>query len=230
MSKRILIVDDEPELVALLEMGLGSEGYSVSSATTGQQAITKLQSDRPDLILMDIMLPDISGVRLTGQIKNNPRTAGIPIIMLTAKDSATDVIVGLNMGADDYVTKPFSTSVLAARIDAVLRRKASSASSPDGALICGAVTVRPQSRQCFVHGRSIDLTPAEFRILVSLMEAGGAVVKLDELATTLGLAAGENAGRNIYVHVSSLRRKLGAARKTVKTVQGSGYRVEAVAD
>ncbi|HSV26909.1 MAG TPA: response regulator transcription factor, partial [Sedimentisphaerales bacterium] len=226
MSKRILIVDDEPELVALLEMGLGGEGYSVSSATTGQGAIAKLQSDMPDLILMDVMLPDISGVRLTGQIKNNSRTAGIPIIMLTAKDSATDVIVGLNMGADDYVTKPFSMSVLAARIDAVLRRKTSSASSRDGELICGDVAVRPESRQCFVNGRSIDLAPAEFRILVSLMEACGNIVKLEDIATVLGLAPGENAGRNIYVHVSSLRRKLGPARKIVKTVQGLGYRIE----
>jgi len=226
MARKILIVDDEPELVALLEMSLGGEGYSIASAGSGAEALQKVLADRPDLILMDVMLPDVSGTRLTGQIKNDPRTSGIPVIMLTAKDSATDVIVGLNMGADDYVTKPFSTPVLAARIDAVLRRPSASASQPGENFTAGSIVVNPRSRQCKVGGHAVDLTPAEFTILAALMRAGGDAVKLEELGAALGLGNGEAAERNIYVHISSLRKKLGGAKKLVKTVQGLGYRVE----
>jgi DNA-binding response OmpR family regulator len=225
MSKNILIVDDEPELVALLEMSLGGEGYSITSAGSGAEALEKLRTWRPDLILMDVMLPDIAGTRLTGQIKNDPRTAGIPVIMLTAKDSATDVIVGLNMGADDYVTKPFSTAVLVARIDAVLRRKVAVASS-GGAFAAGDITVNPASRQCKVNGRGVDLTPAEFTIIDLLMRAGGDVVRLEQFGDALGLGGGATAERNIYVHISSLRKKLGASKKFIKTVQGMGYRID----
>lgn len=226
MTKRILIVDDEPELIALLDMSLGAEGYSISSAATGAEALQRLAADKPDLVLMDVMLPDISGTRLTGQLKNDPRTAGIPIIMLTAKDSATDMIVGLNMGADDYVTKPFSTPVLAARIDAVLRRKTAAASSSPDVLRAGAIDLNSGSRQCAVNGHGIDLTPAEFTILSSLMRAGGDVVRLEQLGESLGLGNGEAAERNIYVHISSLRKKLGDAKKSIKTVQGLGYRID----
>jgi two-component system, OmpR family, phosphate regulon response regulator PhoB len=226
MTRKILIVDDEPELVALLEMSLGAEGYVISSAGTGAEALQKLAADRPDLVLMDVMLPDISGTRLTGQIKNDTRTSGIPVIMLTAKDSATDVIVGLNMGADDYVTKPFSTPVLAARIDAVLRRKVSQAAPTDDNLRAGKIDISVRSRQCRVEGRGVDLTPAEFTILVLLMRAGGDVVSLELLGESLGLGNGEAAERNIYVHISSLRKKLGDAKKAIKTVQGLGYRID----
>jgi DNA-binding response OmpR family regulator len=227
MPKKILIVDDEPEMVALLEMSLGGEGYSITSASSGAQALEKLKTDRPDLVLMDVMLPDVSGTRLTGQIKSDPRTSAIPVIMLTAKDSATDVIVGLNMGADDYVTKPFSTPVLAARIDAVLRRKgASGAAAQATTRAVGDIVIDAGKRQCTVRGRNIDLTPAEFKILSALVEAGGDVVKLEQLGDHLGLETGDSAQRNIYVHVSSLRRKLGDAKKAIKTVQGLGYRID----
>jgi DNA-binding response OmpR family regulator len=228
MTRKILIVDDEPELVALLEMSLGAEGYTISSAGSGKEALQKLAADRPDLVLMDVMLPDISGTRLTGQIKSDPRTSGIPIIMLTAKDSTTDVIVGLNMGADDYVTKPFSTPVLAARIDAVLRRKVAQPPASDDNLHAGTIELNARSRQCSVDGRNIDLTPAEFTILALLMRAGGDVVSLDQLGESLGLGNGEAAERNIYVHISSLRKKLGDAKKSIKTVQGLGYRIDAI--
>jgi two-component system, OmpR family, phosphate regulon response regulator PhoB len=228
MSRKLLIIDDEPELVALLDMSLGAEGYAISSAGSGVEALQKIAVDRPDLILMDVMLPDISGTRLTGQIKNDPKTSGIPVIMLTAKDSPTDMIVGLNMGADDYVTKPFSTPVLAARIDAVLRRKTVPAAASDDNLRAGPIELNARSRQCRVSGRSIDLTPAEFSILASLMRAGGDVVKLESLGESLGFDNGEAAERNIYVHISSLRKKLGDAKKAIKTVQGLGYRIETI--
>jgi DNA-binding response OmpR family regulator len=225
MPKKILIVDDEPEMVALLEMS-GGEGYSITSAASGAQALEKLRTDRPDLVLMDVMLPDVSGTRLTGQIKSDPRTSAIPVIMLTAKDSATDVIVGLNMGADDYVTKPFSTPVLAARIDAVLRRKVASGTAAQAARAVGDIVVDVGRRQCTVRDRNIDLTPAEFKILNALVEAGGDVVKIEQLGCELGLETGDSAERNIYVHISSLRRKLGDAKKAIKTVQGLGYRID----
>jgi DNA-binding response OmpR family regulator len=146
--------------------------------------------------------------------------------MLTAKDSSTDVIVGLNMGADDYVTKPFSTAVLVARIDAVLRRKVAAASSGD-AFTAGGITINSASRQCKVNGHSVDLTPAEFTIIDMLMRAGGDVVRLEQLGEALGLGKGATAERNIYVHISSLRRKMGESKKLIKTVQGMGYRIDA---
>ncbi len=122
MNAKILIVDDEKDLLELLSMNLGTEGYIINTAENAAQALAAVRTNRPDLILLDIMLPDTSGIKLTGKLKNTPNTANIPIILLTAKDKETDMVVGLSVGADDYITKPFSTSVLVARIEAVLRR------------------------------------------------------------------------------------------------------------
>ncbi|MCK5171829.1 MAG: response regulator, partial [Planctomycetes bacterium] len=122
MNANILVVDDERDLLELLSLNLSAEGYTITTVETGKEAISAIETERPDLILLDIMLEDISGIQLTGKLKNSPETASIPIILLTAKDTEMDMVVGLSVGADDYVTKPFSTKVLVARIEAVLRR------------------------------------------------------------------------------------------------------------
>jgi two-component system phosphate regulon response regulator PhoB len=220
MSARILIVDDEKDLLEMLSMNLSTAGYVVRTAASGAEAMSVIRTDRPDLILLDVMLGDISGVKLAGKLKNTPETAGIPIIMLTAKDSETDVIVGLSMGADDYVTKPFSTAVLVARIEAVLRR----GSAESDILTAGPVRIVPASRQVLAEGRAVELTGAEYNILLALVEAGGSVLSRDELKGISGAGRGDSE-RIVDVHIAALRKKLGRAKGIVKTIHGQGYRI-----
>ena len=225
MNARILVVDDEADLLELLSLNLGKEGYVVDTARSGAEAMSILSTNRPDLILLDIMLDDISGVKLTGQLKNTPETAGIPIILLTAKDSETDVVVGLSVGADDYVTKPFSTPVLAARIEAVLRRAYAADDAISDIISAGPVKIIPSRRQVLVEGQSVDLTGGEYDILVALIQAGGAILSRPELKAALGPEATGQKERIVDVHVASLRKKLGPAKKIVKTIHRQGYRI-----
>jgi DNA-binding response OmpR family regulator len=224
-KKKILVVDDEPELCRLLQMSLEDAGYEVHTAQNAAEMTAEIERDKPDLIVLDVMLPDVSGVKLTGQLKNRPETASIPVILLTAKDSETDILVGFNMGADDYVTKPFSTAVLVARIEAVLRRHTREAVEQP-VVVAGPIRVLTASRQVFVGQESIELTPAEFAILACLVKAKGAVVSRQQLVQRIGSENVRSAERIINVHVSALRKKLGPARKYIKTVHGAGYRVE----
>jgi DNA-binding response OmpR family regulator len=225
MSAKILIVDDEKDLLDLLGMNLAAEGYIVRTAETGAEALSSIKIDRPQLVLLDVMLEDISGIKLAGKLKNTPETAGIPIIMLTAKDSETDVIVGLSVGADDYVTKPFSTSVLVARIEAVLRRANPDSETFQEILSVGPVRIIPQSQEVFVEGIPVELTAAEYNILLGLTEAAGKILSRDELKVISGAGLGEK-DRIVDVHVASLRKKLGTARKVIKTIHRQGYRIQ----
>ena len=220
MSARILIVDDEKDLLEILSMNLSSAGFVVRTAASGAEAMSAIRTDRPDLILLDVMLGDISGVKLAGKLKNTPQTAGIPIIMLTAKDSETDMIVGLSMGADDYVTKPFSTAVLVARIEAVLRR----GSAESDILTAGPVRIVPASRQVLAEGKAVELTGGEYNILLALVEAGGSILSRDELKGISGAGRGDSE-RIVDVHIAALRKKLGPAKGIVKTIHGQGYRI-----
>ena len=220
MSAKILIVDDEKDLLEMLSMNLSTAGYVVRTAASGAEAMSVIRTDRPDLILLDVMLGDISGVKLAGKLKNTPETAGIPIIMLTARDSETDVIVGLSMGADDYVTKPFSTAVLVARIEAVLRR----GSAESDILTAGPVRIVPASRQVLVEGKAVELTGGEYNILQALVEAGGSILSRDELKGISGAGRGDSE-RIVDVHIAALRKKLGPAKGIVKTIHGRGYRI-----
>ena len=173
---------------------------------------------------IDIMLDDISGIKLAARIKNTPETAQIPIIMLTAKDTETDVIVGLSVGADDYVTKPFSTAVLQARIETVLRRANPENDQLPDILSAGDIRILPASQEVRVEGQPIDLTAAEYNILVALVEADGKILSREQLKAASGAGKGEKE-RIVDVHIASLRKKLGPARTTIKTVQGRGYRI-----
>jgi DNA-binding response OmpR family regulator len=225
MGINILVVDDQPDLVELLQMNLEAAGFSVTTALSGAEAVSSIAASKPDLILLDVVLEDVSGVELAGKLKNQPGTSGIPIILLTARDSDTDVIVGLSVGADDYVTKPFSSAVLIARIENVLRRLKKIETSTKNVLSIGPVRIDLAARSVKVEGKLVDLTGSEFDILSSLMIAAGAILSREDLLNAIGERAGEST-RIVDVHVAALRKKLGTARKIVKTIHGRGYRIQ----
>ena len=226
MDAKILIVDDEPDVLELLSLDLGKEGYLITTASDGAEALGSISVNKPDLILLDIILPDISGVKLTAKLKNSPETADIPIILLTAKDSETDMVVGLSVGADDYVTKPFSEAVLLARIEAVLRRSMSEGQEHSQILSAGPIKVVPASREVFVEGKAIELTEGEYKILTSLLKSAGAVLSRDHLKEILGEGSHGQSRRIVDVHVAALRKKLGSARGLIRTIHGHGYRLQ----
>jgi DNA-binding response OmpR family regulator len=225
MSTKLLVVDDERDLLELLSMNLGREGYQVLTAETGAGALDIIGKERPDLILLDIMLADISGIKLTKTLKRDPATASIPIILLTAKDTETDIVVGLTVGADDYVTKPFSTSVLTARIEAVLRRGDSKPVEAGEVLQAGPIRINPTTRQAWAENNPVDLTGGEFNILLTLVQSAGKVVPREHLKTALGPTSHGQKDRIVDVHIASLRKKLGPARSRLRTVHRHGYRI-----
>ena len=223
-TNKILVVDDQTDLLELLSMSLSQEGYLVRTAASGEEAMAHIAADKPDLILLDIILGDTSGIKMTTRLKNDVATAHIPIVLLTAKDTETDIIVGLSVGADDYITKPFSTKVLLARIDAVLRRAYPEPNLVRETLQAGAVRIFPAGQQVFVEGAPVDVTPAEFNILLSLIKAGGGVLSREDLQGMIGSEEQTDNERVVDVHIASLRKKLGVSRKIIKTVHGKGYR------
>jgi len=225
MNAKILVVDDEKDLLELLKMALVQEGYAVRTACDAAEALSIIKADRPDLILLDVLLPDISGIRLTTRLKNDAETAGIPIILLTAKDGETDIIVGLSVGADDYITKPFSMKVLLARMEVIIRRAYPEPGKVQQVLAAGPVRIFPSGRQVFVQGLAADMTEAEYLLLVAMVEAQGQVLSRKKLIAKLrsaGLDAPSE--RLVDVHIAALRKKLGKNRTFIRTVHGLGYR------
>jgi two-component system phosphate regulon response regulator PhoB len=224
-KKRVIVVEDERDMADLVSMRLKREGYLTEVAYDGQEGLEKIRSSPPDLAIIDIMLPRLSGTDLVTEMRQDPRTAAVPIIMMTAKGEDSDVVVGLQLGADDYVTKPFSMSVLVARVGAVLRRAAGTAEGGKGPLKLGPVTIDPERHVVQVDGEPVSLTLTEFRLLVALVAARGRVLTRNQL---IDQAMGINAivtDRTIDVHLTALRRKLGEARSCIQTVRGVGYRM-----
>jgi len=224
-KKRITIVEDERDMAELVAMRLKREGYLVDVCHDGADALGKLRATPPDLALLDIMLPKMSGTELLNALRNDPRTADVPVVMLTAKGEESDIIVGLQLGADDYVTKPFSMSVLVARIAAVLRRRAAQQTTGKAMLTAGPVRIDQERHRVEVDGELVSLTLTEFRILLALTAARERVLTRNQL---IDQAMGVDAvvtDRTIDVHLTALRRKLGPARKLIKTVRGIGYRL-----
>lgn len=222
--KHILVVEDERDLVDLLVYNLQKSGYRTTVATNGRQALDLAVSTRPDLILLDLMLPELSGTEVAGRVRTNPATSSIPIIMLTAKGGEVDQIVGLSVGADDYLPKPFSMKVLLARIEAVLRRTGKPAQEPRRTLQLGPVEINTETHEVFLEGRLLKLTLTEFRLLTGLLLAGGRVLSRGDLMSRAmgpGVMVTE---RTIDVHITSIRKKLGVHGGMVRTVRGVGYR------
>ena len=218
---RILVVDDEPKIVQLVRDYLERAGFAVSTARDGNEALMRAHSERPDLIVLDIGLPGLDGLEVTRRLR---RDSGVPIIMLTARHEETDKVVGLELGADDYVTKPFSPRELEARVRAVLRRQAA---PEDQVLRAGDLTLDVPRLRTEVSGRSVPLTATEFQLLTALARQPGRVFTRAQLLDAIHGVAFESYERAIDAHVKNIRRKIEPdprAPRYVQTVFGVGYR------
>jgi two-component system phosphate regulon response regulator PhoB len=219
---RILIIEDERALTEVLRYNLEREGYETIIAHEGQEGLRKAQTLLPDLVLLDLMLPTMNGLDVCRELKAGERTRDIPVIMLTAKAEETDQVVGFSMGADDYVTKPFSVKVLLQRIK-VLRRRVEGSTDPVDVVEHLNVRIDRLRHRAYVDGKELDLTPTEFRLLECLLRQPGRAFSRHQL---MDAAIGEGAivlERTIDVHIKTLRRKLGS-NDLIETVRGVGYR------
>jgi DNA-binding response OmpR family regulator len=226
VAPQVLVVEDEPDIRRLIAFHLGREGFACRTAATGAEALRDLRARRPDLVILDLMLPEVDGLEVCRRIRADPDLASLPVIMLTAKVDEVDRVVGLEVGADDYVIKPFSPKELVARVRAVLRR---ARPDPRGPILrAGAISLDPARRDVDVAGRRVVLTPREFDLLRTLLEAGGRVLSREHLLTRVwGYArADEIESRTVDVHVRRLRAKLGDEGRRIGTIKGVGYRLE----
>jgi len=229
MSSRVLIVEDEPDIRELVVHHLRREGYQVSAAASGEEALSQIRGAPPDLVLLDLMMPAMDGLEVCRRLRQDPATATLPIVMLTAKGDEIDRVLGLELGADDYVVKPFSPKELLARVRALLRR---SRPTPGAAPITlGALTIDPGTHTVSLDGVALPLTPKEFDLLRALVEANGRVLSREFLLDRVwGYSrASEIESRTVDVHIRRLRVKLGSEGRRVLTVKGVGYRLDPAA-
>ncbi|HEX2465024.1 MAG TPA: winged helix-turn-helix domain-containing protein [Thermoanaerobaculia bacterium] len=227
---RVAIVEDEAALVEVLQYNLERAGLATDVYERGDVALEGLRSRPPDVILLDLMLPGLDGLELARTLKRNEQTAGIPIIVVTAKSEEVDRIVGLELGADDYITKPFSPREVVLRVKAVLRRARATEippeSAPDGQwLELGGLRLDPDGYRLFVSGEEVSLTPTEFRLLRFLLERKGRVFSRGQLLTDIWGYAEEVDSRTVDTHIRRLRKKLGTEGDRIETVVGIGYRL-----
>lgn len=225
MPKTVLVIDDEPEMVKLLDYNLTRAGYLVIPASDGDKGLSLARKHVPDVVILDVMMPGQDGFEVCKRLRADPPTARVPILMLTAKAEEGDRVLGLELGADDYLTKPFGVRELTARVKALLRRFETSA-QPAEVVKVGKILIDAGKRFVSVDGKEVDLTTTEFNILKALADRRGRVFSRDDLIT---LARGEDAivmGRTVDVHVASLRRKLGKQGDLLATVRGVGYRMK----
>jgi len=225
MNKNILVIEDEPDIRKNLEYNLGREGFIVSSEASLSDAEKKLENNNDfSLIILDLMLPDGSGLDLCKKIKGNPETESIPIIILTAKDDEVDRVVGFELGADDYVTKPFSVRELILRIKAVLKRGQKKEDVVEVGRQFGDLSIDVESHEVHVNNDQIDLTALEFRLLRQLVERRGRVQSRDQLLSDVWGYSSEVTTRTVDTHIKRLREKLGPMGKYVQTIRGVGYK------
>ena len=224
---KVLIIEDEPDILELVTYNLQREGFAVSSADNGEEGLLRAKREGPKLILLDLMLPGMDGIEVCRRLRQNPVTSGISVIMLTAKGEESDVILGLGMGADDYVAKPFSPKVLLARIKAVLRRgKINDEAEPGDILSRGVLVIDLARHEARLEDEVLTLTPTEFKLLHFLAQHPGRVFPRDHIVSRV---IGDDAivlSRNVDVHIRSLRKKLGEHRELIETVRGVGYRFQ----
>src|SRR6184192_782084 len=222
-GKRILIIEDERDVVDLLTLSLRKAGFTISTATDGAAGLQKARSEKPAFVILDLMLPRMPGLEICKILKSDPATRQIPIMMLTAKAEEIDRIVGLEFGADDYVTKPFSPREVVLRIRAILRR---SDGKPDEEhLSAGPIIIDHARHEVSVHGKHVDLTSLEFKLLRTLMQRRGRVQERDRLLNDVWGYESIIDTRTVDTHVRRLREKLGKAGDVVETVRGFGYRL-----
>jgi two-component system phosphate regulon response regulator PhoB/two-component system alkaline phosphatase synthesis response regulator PhoP len=227
VHETIAVVDDEQDILELVSLHLKKNHFSVREFSDGSSFIKYLNSETPDLVVLDLMLPDADGFEICKYMKRKKNLSHIPIVMLTAKSEETDTILGLELGADDYVKKPFSPNELIARVKTVLRRTEShrEAETP-GKMSVGNTTIDPDKHEVVVDGKKVELTSAEFRILQLLASEKGRFFSRDKILDRLWGNEKIVVGRTIDVHIRHLRSKIGSASKLIKNVHGVGYKLE----
>ena len=231
MKQQILIVDDEPDLVRVLDYSLQQAGFETASAPDGETALAKIRLRVPDLIVLDLMLPDLPGTEVCRQVRASPRTQAVPVIMLTARSDEVDRVVGFELGADDFVIKPFSVRELLLRIRAILRRGGTGPGAGDEARLgVGPLRIEPDSHRAFVDGAEVTLTALEFKLLGTFLSRLGRVQTREQLLREVWGMSGDLQTRTVDTHVKRLREKLGSGRELLETVRGIGYRLIDPAD
>ena len=224
-GERVLVVDDEPDIVALVAYHLAKAGYRVATASSGTDALESARRERPAIIVLDLMLPGMSGYEVLEQLRASEATRDVAVLMLTARREEADRIQGLSLGADDYLTKPFSPQELVLRVAAILRRLSAGGATSGDRLQIGALQIDLGAHQVKVDGDAVDLTPTEFKLLLTLAERRGRVQGRAHLLETVWEAAPDIQTRTVDMHVQRLRAKLGAAGDMIETVRGFGYRL-----
>jgi len=221
----VLIVDDEADLRTLLDFNLKQAGFSTAHAATGAEALARARSLKPQVIILDLNLPDVSGTDVCRQLKSDPSTRSIPVLMLTARGAEGDRIRGLELGADDYVSKPFSVREVILRIEVVARRRASPDQPAHKLLRAGTIELDVDAHLARVDGEEVPFTLQEFRLLAYLIEGKGRVRSREDLLADVWNTSPELETRTVDTHVKRLRDKLGAAGDIIETVRGVGYRI-----
>lgn len=223
--QRIVVVEDEPDILEILRYNLEREGYAVEAFTRGDEALEGVRGNPPDLLVLDLMLPGVDGLEITRILKRDEATERIPLIMLTARNEEIDRIVGLELGADDYLAKPFSPREVVLRVKAVLRR---GEASPEVQKIkVGTLELDEPAHRFYVAGEEVTVTATEFRLIRALMERAGRVQTREQLLSDVWDYADNVDSRTVDTHIRRLRKKLGAEASRIETVIGLGYRLEA---
>jgi two-component system phosphate regulon response regulator PhoB len=225
-GERVLVVDDEPDICALVAYHLAKAGFRVSTASTGPDALTSAREEQPALVVLDLMLPGLSGYEVLERMREDEGTRNVAVLMLTARREEEDRIRGLSLGADDYLTKPFSPQELVLRVAAILRRARGTGAAASGdALGIGPLRIDRAAHRVTVDGSEVELTPTEYKLLVTLAERRGRVQARAHLLETVWEAAPDIQTRTVDMHVQRLRTKLGSAGALIETVRGFGYRI-----
>ena len=227
MSHRILVVDDEPDITALVAYHLAKAGYRVSTAANGPDALRAAREERPDVVVLDLMLPGVSGYDVLAELRRVEETREVGVILLTSRREEADRIRGLSLGADDYLTKPFSPAELGLRVAALLRRLAAPAVSAGATITAGPITVDRSAHRATLDGRELPLTATEYKLLLTLLERRGRVQSRPQLLETVWEAQPDIQTRTVDMHVQRLRTKLGEEGRMIETVRGFGYRFRA---
>ena len=222
--KKIVVVEDEPDILEVIRYNLEREGFEVFTALDGKAGLDVIEQQQPNLILLDLMLPGIDGLEICRRVKANPRLQDVSVIMVSAKGEETDIVIGLGIGADDYVSKPFSPRELLARVNAVLRRSEKEPAESNQRIHCDGLMIDPAKHKVMLADEELKLTATEFRLLYQLANNAGQVFSRDQL---LNHALGSDAivvDRNVDVHIRSIRKKMGDEVQFIETIRGIGYR------
>jgi len=225
-KKKILVVDDEEDILELVRYNLAREGYKILCASSGEDGLKAAKSEKPDLIVLDLMLPGIDGLDVTRRLKGDPATRRIPIVMLTAKGEESDIVTGLELGAEDYITKPFSPRVLVARVKAALRRELKHETAEREVIQIHEITVHPGRHEVLVNEKPVQLTFTEFGILYLLLKRPGWVFTRNQIVDAVRGDDYYVTDRSVDVQIVGLRKKLGKAGKHIETVRGVGYKLK----